>query len=67
MGPEEGEAPTSDEDADDQGETLSSSIMPEMRLTMDSGYCLVYRECHEPKIKATMTDLSWTRLMSASA
>jgi hypothetical protein len=34
----------SDEEADAQGETASSTIMPEMRLTIDSGYCLVFRE-----------------------
>lgn len=35
---------TSDEEADAQGEPASSIIMPEMRLTIDSGYCLVFRE-----------------------
>lgn len=35
---------TSDEEADAPGEPASSIIMPEMRLTIDSGYCLVFRE-----------------------
>ena len=38
--PEDAKVSTSDDGADDHGETASSSIMPEIRLTMDSGYCL---------------------------
>jgi len=30
---------SSDEGADGHGDTASSSIIPDMRLTMDSGYC----------------------------
>jgi len=42
--PEDVALSTSDEGSDDHGEKVSSTMMPEMRLTIDSGYCLVYRE-----------------------
>ena len=42
--PEGAKLSTSDEGADDHGELASSTMMPEMRLTIDSGYCLLFRE-----------------------
>lgn len=35
---------SSDDGADDHGDTGSSSIMPEIRWTMDWGYCLAFGE-----------------------
>ena len=46
---------TSDEGVDDHGETASSSMMPEMRFTIDSGYCLVFREWTSPRVIKTHT------------
>jgi hypothetical protein len=42
--PEDAKLSTSDEGVDDHGETVLSTMMPEMRLTIESGYCLAFRE-----------------------
>lgn len=42
--PEGAKLSASDEEPDAHGETAPTTIMPEMRLKIDSGYCLVFRE-----------------------
>ena len=53
--PEDAKLSASDEGPDDHGETSSSSMMPEMRFTIDSGYCLVFREWASTRRMKTRT------------